>query len=138
MLWLKAFHIVFVVAWFAGLFGLPRLFVHHALRGEAGNIELLKVMERGMFRIMTFGAVMTAIFGVAMLITVPAYLDMKWMHAKLTVVALLVGYHMWCYRLLVDFRDGRNRRSHVWLRWFNELALLPLIAIVVLVVVKPF
>ena len=138
MLWLKAFHVVFVVTWFAGLFGLPRLFVHHAMNSDPASIELLKVMERGMFRIMTFGAVMTAGFGTAMLIAVPAYLDLKWLHAKLTCVALLVGYHFWCYRLLVDFREGRNRRSHVWLRWFNELALLPLIAIVVLVIVKPF
>ena len=138
MLWLKAFHVVFVVAWFAGLFGLPRLFVHHAMRGNAANSDLLKIMERGMFRIMTFGAVMTIGFGIAMLIAVPAYLEMKWLHAKLTIVALLVGYHIWCYRLLVEFREDRNRRSHVWLRWFNELALLPLIAIVVLVVVKPF
>jgi protoporphyrinogen IX oxidase len=138
MLWLKAFHIVFVVTWFAGLFGLPRLFVHHATRSEAANIELLNVMERGMFRIMTFGAVMTVAFGVAMVIAVPAYLDMKWLHAKLALVAVLIGYHIWCYRLLVDFRENRNRRSHVWFRWFNELALLPLIAIVLLVVIKPF
>jgi putative membrane protein len=138
MLWLKAFHVVFVVTWFAGLFGLPRLFVHHAMRTETGEIELLKVMERGMFRIMTFGAVMAAAFGIAMLIVTPAYFELKWLHAKLTIVALLVGYHIWCYRLLVAFRENRNRRSHVWFRWFNELALLPLVAIVVLVVVKPF
>ena len=138
MLWLKAFHVVFVVTWFAGLFGLPRLFVHHAMRTETSEIELLKVMERGMFRIMTFGAVMAAAFGIAMLIVTPAYFELKWLHAKLTIVALLVGYHIWCYRLLVAFRENRNRRSHVWFRWFNELALLPLIAIVVLVVVKPF
>ena len=138
MLWLKAFHVVFVVTWFTGLFSLPRLFVHHAMSSDPANIDLLMVMERGMFRIMTFGAVMTAVFGTAMLIAVPGYLDLKWLHAKLTCVVLLVGYHYWCYRLLVDFREGRNRRSHVWLRWFNELALLPLIAIVVLVIVKPF
>jgi protoporphyrinogen IX oxidase len=138
MLWLKAFHVVFVVAWFTGLFALPRLFVYHAKATDPASKELLKLMERRMFGMMTFGSVMAMTLGVAMLVTAPAYLELKWMHAKLTFVLLLIAYHIACHRLMVAFREDRNRRSHVWLRVFNELPLVPLIAIVVFVIVKPF
>jgi putative membrane protein len=138
MLWLKAFHIVFVVTWFAGIFGLPRLFVHHTAVKDADTSQLLKKMERGMFRMMTIGAVMTLGFAIAMLVRAPAYLETGWLHAKLALVALLIGYHVWCYRLLVAFREDRNVHSQFFYRVFNETPLLFLIAIVVLATVKPF
>lgn len=138
MLWLKAFHIVFVVTWFAGLFYLPRLFVYHAATTDSPGCERFKLMERRLFAMMTTGAALAAGFGMAMLIAAPSYLSFGWMHAKLTLVALLLGYHVWCYRLLLAFRADANRRSERWYRWFNEAPSLLLIAIVLLVVLKPF
>lgn len=137
ILWLKAFHVVFVVTWFAGLFYLPRLFIYHVAAQDAPGIERFKVMERKLFIIMSIGAVLAAIFGVAMIAAAPAYLGMAWLHAKLTLVALLIGYHLWCYRLMVALHSGGNTRTQRWYRWFNELPALLLIAIVVLAVVKP-
>jgi protoporphyrinogen IX oxidase len=137
MLWLKAFHVVFVVTWFAGLFYLPRLFIYHAAATDAVGIERFQVMERRLFAIMTIGAVLTAVFGIAMLIAAPGYLQLGWLHIKLTLVALLIGYHIWCYRLMVALREGRNAHSQRWYRWFNEIPALLLIAIVILAVVKP-
>jgi protoporphyrinogen IX oxidase len=138
MLVLKAFHIVFMVTWFAGLFYLPRLFVYHAQTSDMVSLDRFIVMERRLFVMMTIGAVFTAIFGVAMLILAPGLMYGGWLHAKLTLVALLIGYHVWCYRLVVAFRDGRNRRSDRWLRIFNEIPSILLIGIVLLVVLKPF
>jgi putative membrane protein len=141
MLWLKAFHVVFVIAWFAGIFYLPRLFVYHAEADEAADERLrerLIVMERRLFGMMTFGASFALLFGIAMIVTAPGFLEFGWMHAKLTLVAGLIVYHLWCYGLMLDFRRGRNRHSSRWYRLFNEAPLLLLIAIVVLVVVKPF
>jgi protoporphyrinogen IX oxidase len=138
MLWLKAFHIFSVVAWFAGLLYLPRLFVYHAGATDATGIERFKVMEKKLFVMMTIGAVLTASFGVAMLITAPGLLAFGWIHVKLTRVALLLGYHIWCYRLLLAFRADANRRSGRWLRAFNEIPTLFLLAIVLLAVLKPF
>ena len=137
MLWLKAFHVVFMVTWFAGLFYLPRLFVYHAVTGDAAGIERFKVMERKLyFGIMTPGGVLTIASGLGLWL----YYGITggWLHAKLVLVAALVVYHLWCGKLLRDFRDGRNTRSHVWYRWFNEAPVLMLIGVVVLVVVKPF
>jgi len=138
MLWLKAFHIVFVVTWFAGLFYLPRLFVYHASATDAAGIERFKIMEAKLFAIMTIGGVLAIIFGVAMVATAPAFLTMNWLHLKLALVALLIGYHVACYRLLIAFRQQRNSRSERWYRFFNEIPALFLIAIVILAVVKPF
>ena len=138
MLWLKALHIIFVVTWFAGLFYLPRLFVYHAAASDTVGIERFKVMERKLFVMMTIGAVLTLVFGVATVLQVPGFMRAGWMHAKLTLVAVLIGYHIWCYRLLRDFRADRNRHSERWYRGFNEAPSLLLIAIVILVVVKPF
>ena len=138
MLWLKAFHIVFVVTWFAGLFYLPRLFVYHAATSDAPGMERFKIMERRLFAMMTVGAVLTLVFGMGTLMMVPGFLQSGWMHAKLTLVAGLIGYHAWCYRLLLDFRHDRNRRSERWYRGFNEVPTAFLIGIVLLVVVKPF
>ena len=138
MLWLKAFHIVFVVTWFAGLFYLPRLYVYHAGAQDAVSIERFKIMERRLFTMMTIGATLAALFGVGMILMAPSYLQFGWLHAKLTFVAALIAYHVWCYRLLLTFRDNRNEHSEKWYRAFNEVPTLFLIAIVILVVVKPF
>lgn len=137
MLWLKAFHIVFVVTWFAGLFYLPRLFVYHAAAIDAPGIERFKVMERRLFAIMTVGALLAALFGLAMLGAQPAYLAEPWLQLKLGLVALLIAYHVWCYRLVVAFGTRRDVHSPRWFRWFNEVPSLLLIAIVILAVVKP-
>jgi protoporphyrinogen IX oxidase len=138
MLWLKAFHVVFVVTWFAGLFYLPRLFVYHAVATDAPSLERFVVMERRLFGIMTLGGTLAALFGVSMIVAAPGYLAFGWLHVKLTLVALLIGYHVWCYRLMVALRIGKNRHSERWYRLFNEAPALFLIAIVVLAVVKPF
>jgi protoporphyrinogen IX oxidase len=137
MLWLKAFHIVFVVTWFAGLFYLPRLFVYHSAAFDAPGRERFVVMERRLFALMTIGGALAIAFGVAMVAAAPAYLGLLWLRVKLVLVAALVVYHCWCYRLMLDFRDGRDRHSQRWYRIFNELPSLLLIAIVVLAVVKP-
>lgn len=138
MLWLKAFHIVFVVTWFAGLFYLPRLYVYHASAEDPVSVERFKIMERRLFTMMTIGAVLAAIFGTAMILLAPGYLQMGWLHAKLTLVIGLIAYHVWCYRLLLAFRANQNKHTERWYRGFNEVPTLFLIAIVILVVVKPF
>jgi putative membrane protein len=138
MLWLKAFHIVFVVTWFAGIFYLPRLFIYHAAATDALGIERFQTMERRLFAIMTIGASLALLFGLAMIAVMPALLAAGWLRAKLALVAALIGYHLWCYRLMSDLRAGRNRRSPTWYRVFNEAPALLLIAIVILAVVKPF
>jgi len=138
MLWFKALHIFGVVTWFAGLFYLPRLFVYHAAATDAPSIERFKIMERRLFGMMSVGAALTFIFGTATLTMVPGFMQAGWMHAKLTLVVGLIVYHHWCGRLLRDFRNDRNRRSERWYRIFNEVPALFLLAIVILVVVKPF
>ena len=138
MLWVKSLHIIFMVTWFAGLFYLPRLFVYHALAEDAPSRERFKVMERKLFwGIMTPGAVLTVAFGLWLWLQwfKPAT---GWLHAKLALVALLAGYHLWCWRLMRAFAEGRNTKSHVWFRWFNEVPVLILFATVFLVVLKPF
>ena len=137
MLLVKAFHIVFMVTWFAGLFYLPRLFVYHALSTDGPSIERFKIMERKLYYgIMTPGAVLTIVFGTWLWLGYG--IGGAWLHAKLALVALLVGYHLYCGKLLRDFKQDRNRHGHVWYRWFNELPVALLIAIVLLVVLKPF
>ncbi|HEX7605390.1 MAG TPA: protoporphyrinogen oxidase HemJ [Usitatibacter sp.] len=136
MLWIKSLHIVFVVAWFAGLFYLPRLFVYHALATDAASNERFKVMERKLYRgIMTPCMVLTLVFGTWMWLGYG--FTGGWLRAKLVLVVLLVGYHLWLGRLAMDFAADANRRSHVFYRWINELPLVLLAAIVILVVVKP-
>ena len=136
MLWVKALHIVFMVTWFAGLFYLPRLFVYHAQSVDAVSVERFKVMEKKLYYgIMAPGAVLTIASG--LMLWLGWGFSGGWLHAKLALVAVLVGYHFWCGRLLADFRNDRNARSHVWFRWFNEFPVLILFAVVILVVVKP-
>jgi len=137
MLWLKAFHVVFVVSWFAGLFYLPRLFVYHVATQDSPGRERFVVMERRLFFIMTLGALLAVLFGAAMILAAPGYLAMGWLRAKLLLVLALVGYHTWCYRLLLAFRAGRAPHTQRWYRLFNEVPALLLVAIVVLAVVKP-
>jgi putative membrane protein len=137
MLWLKAFHIVFVVTWFAGIFYLPRLFLYHAAATDTVSIERFQTMEKRLFAIMTIGATLTLLFGVSLLSVVPGLLQAGWLHAKLTLVLALIAYHGWCYLLMRDLRNGR-KRSSTWYRVFNEVPSVLLIAIVVLAVVKPF
>ena len=137
MLWIKAFHIIFMVTWFAGLFYLPRLFVYHAMTEDAPGRERFKLMERKLYYgIMAPGAVLTIAFGAWLWLGYG--ISGGWLHAKLALVAVLIAYHLWCGKLMRDFRDGRNTRSHVWYRWFNEFPAVILIAVVILAVVKPF
>jgi protoporphyrinogen IX oxidase len=137
MIWLKALHVIAVVTWFAGLFYLPRLYVYHADAKDPISTQRFEIMERRLFAIMSIGAAASIIFGLAMLIESPAYLAMTWLKVKLLFVALLIAYHAYCYKLLRDFAAQRNKRSAKWLRAFNEVPSLLLIAIVILAVVKP-
>ena len=137
MLWIKSLHIIFMVTWFAGLFYLPRLFVYHAMSDDAASIERFKVMERKLYYgIMSPGGLLTVLFGCWLWL---AYgFTGGWLHAKITLVAVLVGYHLWCGKLLKDFKFDRNVRSHVWFRWFNEFPVLIMIAVIFLVELQPF
>ena len=139
MLWVKSFHIIFMVTWFAGLFYLPRLFVYHAEAKDDISNERFKIMERKLFwGITTPGGIITIVLGFWLV----AYLgtgvfSLLWMQLKLLLVALLVGYHVWCGMLVADFKHDRNTRSHVWFRWFNEAPVLALIGAVLLVEFQP-
>jgi len=138
MLWLKAFHVIAVVTWFAGLFYLPRLYVYHADAKDSISIERFRVMERRLFALMTIGAAASVGLGAAMLAAAPIYLTMEWLRIKLLLVLVLIAYHVFCHKLMRDFAENRNTRSAKWYRVFNEIPSLLLIAIVVLAVVKPF
>ncbi len=139
MLWVKAFHIIFMVTWFAALFYLPRLFVYHAeTKDETGN-QRFKIMERKLFYgIATPSAIITIVLGF-WLIHLLGYglLSSFWLQAKLVLITLLVAYHIYCRKLLVDFKRDNNQRSHVWYRWFNELPVFILIAVILLVELQP-
>ena len=138
-LWIKAFHLIAVITWFAALFYLPRLFVYHAMSEDSASIERFKVMERKLLRgIMTPSMIVAVGLGLWLISLMPGYMSQGWMHAKLFLVVLLLGYHHWCGRLVKTFANNANTRSHVWYRWFNEVPVVALIAIVILVIVKPF
>ncbi|QJD60186.1 protoporphyrinogen oxidase HemJ [Pseudomonas sp. gcc21] len=138
-LWIKAFHIIAVITWFAGLFYLPRLFVYHAAADDRPSLERFKIMERKLYRgIMTPSMLVAVALGLWMVMLQPGYLEQAWLHAKLTLVALIVVYHFACGALLRTFAVDKNTRSHVFYRWFNEAPVLVLVAIVLLVVLKPF
>jgi protoporphyrinogen IX oxidase len=137
MLWIKSFHIIFMVTWFAGLFYLPRLFVYHAMSEDKVSRERFKIMERKLFfGIMTPGAVLTIVLGLWLWLGYG--FNGGWLHAKVALVAVLVAYHAYCGKLMVDFRHDRNRHGHVFYRWLNELPVLVLIAIILLVELQPF
>ncbi len=135
-LWLKAFHIIFVVTWFAGLFYLPRLFVYHAMAEDAVSRERFKVMERKLYYgIMAPSAVLA--LGLGLWLWLGYGISGGWLHAKLALVLALLIYHLYCGKLMLDFRRERNRHGHVYYRWLNELPVVLLIAAVILAVVKP-
>lgn len=140
MLWVKAFHILFVISWFAGLFYLPRIFVNLAMETEPASVQRLLLMARKLFRFMTMLAVPAVVFGLWLYLGygIGRGTGQGWMHAKLALVLVLIGYHHGCGVLLRKFERGANTRSHTFYRWFNELPVLVLLAIVILVVVKPF
>jgi len=138
MLAIKSLHIIFMVAWFAGLFYLPRLFVYHSLATDAIGIERFKVMERRLYRgIMTPSAVLTIVFGLWLWLGYG--ITGGWLHVKVALVAILVAHHVWLGKLGRDFAAGRNTHSDRFYRWINEIPALPILVLVVfLVVMKPF
>lgn len=137
MLWIKSLHIIFVVTWFAGLFYLPRLFVYHAMTTDPPGIERFKVMERKLYYgIMTPSAILAVAFGLWLWLGYG--FSGSWLYLKVALVVTLVIYHIYCGKFLGDFRDDRNRRGHVYYRWFNEIPVVILFAVVILVVVKPW
>jgi len=144
MLWIKAFHIIFVVTWFAGLFYLPRLFVYHAMTDSEGMRAQFRVMERKLMGITHLGAVLAATFGLIYLyklsvLTGPAYWQQGWLHVKLLLVTLLIIYHYLCYREMKRLEiSGSNPRSHKFYRWFNEFPALVLVVVIIMVVARPF
>ena len=138
-LWIKSFHIIAVVTWFAAIFYLPRLFVYHAMTEDEAGRERFKVMERKLYRgIMNPSAIVAVGLGVALIVVQPFWLAQGWLHVKILLVVGLLGYHLCCGRLLRAFAEDRNTRSHRWYRVFNELPVLVLIAVVLLVELKPW
>ena len=139
MLWLKAFHIIFMVCWFAGIFYLPRLFVYHAMSNEPSVHGQLAIMERKLYRFVSIFAVLTVVLGFALMaLNTRYYMTAPWFHAKLALVVALVIYHFACGAIAGKLARGENTHSHVYYRWFNEIPTFFLFAIVILVVVKPF
>jgi putative membrane protein len=140
MLWVKAFHIVFVASWFAGLFYLPRIFVNLAMETDAAARKRLLLMARKLYRFMTLLAVPALALGLWLWLGdhIGQGPGNGWMNVKLLLVLLLIGYNYACWRILKKFEMGTNRYSHVFYRWFNEAPVLLLVAVVILVVVKPF
>jgi len=139
LLLIKALHIFFMVAWFAGIFYLPRLFVYHAMTEERSNSAMLKIMERRLLFFVTPFAVLTGVFGIALMhMYGMEWVKLSiWLHIKLKLVLLLYIYHGYCFKLLADFKHDRNKRSDKFYRIFNELPVLILLAIVILAVMKP-
>lgn len=137
MLWVKAGHIIFMVTWFAGMFYLPRLFVYHAMSDDQISHERFKIMERKLYYgIMTPGGILTIVFGLWLWLGYG--ISGGWLYTKIAIVIALVFYHIYCGKLLLDFKHNRNRRSHIYYRWLNEAPVIALIAIIILVEVKPF
>lgn len=140
MLWVKAFHLIFLVTWFAGLFYLPRLYVYHAKVDDDISNERFKIMERKLFVMMTIGGIGTTLLGLWMLFdyALAAYYTSFWLYIKLLLVAALIYYHVACYKILQDFKYDVNVRDHIYYRLFNEIPVLFLFGIIIFVVVKPF
>ncbi len=137
MLWVKSFHIIFLISWYAGLFYLPRLYVHHAMSEDAATRQRLEIMERKLFWFIAPWAVLTIVFGVWLWVLQGWGFNALWLNLKVLLVVPLVGFHFWCGRIMLQFRGNPNPHSHVWFRWFNEFPLLILVAAVLLVVLKP-
>ncbi len=139
MLWIKALHLIFVVTWFSGLFYLPRLFVYHALSDDKVSQDRFKIMERKLYYGITYpSGVLATFFGIWLLsYNASFYMQQGWMHAKLALVVILWIFHLMCGKYRKDFHHDRNKHSHTFYRWFNEFPVVVLIAIVILVIVKP-
>ena len=140
MLWVKAFHVFFVVSWFAGLLYLPRLFVYHSLTTDEAGKNRFSTMEKKLFVIMTIGAAGTVILGGWLLHAYAwaAYSTQGWLHFKLGLIAVLLGYHVYCYRVVVAFSRDQQRHRPTYFRWMNEIPALVLLAVLILTIVKPF
>ena len=138
LLWIKAFHIIFMVTWFAGLFYLPRLFVYHVEASGEAEHQRFSTMERKLYVMMSIGMLLTWAFGLWLLYLVPAYASQGWMHAKLLLVVALSGYQGWLKTQVRRFAAGQNTRGATFWRWVNEAPVLALVGAVILVVVKPF
>ena len=136
MLWVKTFHLLFVISWFAGLFYMPRILVNLAMEDNETSHARLLLMARKLYRFMTLLAVPALVFGLWLWLGYG--ISGGWLHAKLVLVVVLIGYHHACGSLLKKFEQKRNTRSHVWFRWFNEVPVLVLFATLILVVLKPF
>ena len=136
MLWIKAFHIVFIASWFAGLFYLPRIFVNLAMETDKAAIARLLLMARKLYRFSLYLSIPAILLGVWLWLGYG--FQGGWLHAKLALVIAAIGYNHACGAILKKFEKGVNARSHVWFRWFNEVPVVLLLAIVILVVVKPF
>jgi putative membrane protein len=137
-LWIKALHVIFVIAWFAGLFYLPRLFVYHAGTTDSLSDARFQIMERRLYALMTLAGIVAVVMAGILIVLQPTLLSQHWLQAKLWLVAALIFYHGWCGQIVKSFKRGRNAHSGTWYRWFNEVPTLLLFAIVILVVVKPF
>lgn len=139
MIWIKALHIIFMIAWFAGLFYLPRLFVNHAMTDNPAVQAQLSIMEKKLYRFITPWMLLTLIFGFWLLYDYAwlAFANMFWLKIKLALVATLIVYHVYCGKIIRQLASGQCQRSHVWFRWFNEFPVLVLFAVVILAVVKP-
>ncbi|NVK25388.1 MAG: protoporphyrinogen oxidase HemJ [Gammaproteobacteria bacterium] len=140
ILWLKALHVFFMVAWFAGIFYLPRLFVYHAENNNTATSETFKIMERRLLFFVTPFAILTFIFGLALIMSYGKewFRVSGWLHTKLLLVTLVYAYHGYCFKLLSDFKHDRNKHSAKFYRFFNEAPVLVLLAIIILAVVKPY
>jgi len=138
MLWIKALHIVFVASWFAGLFYLPRIFVNLAMETNPAVNERLLLMARKLYRFMTILMIPALVLGLWLWLLYGIGQQSIWLYLKLVLVVLLIGYHHVCKSLLKKFENGENTHSHIWYRWFNEAPVLGMLAVVILVVVKPF
>lgn len=140
MLWIKTFHIVFIASWFAGLFYLPRIFVNLAQQTDPAVHGVLLGMARRLYRFTNILAIPAVLLGLWLYVQygIGRGPGSGWMHAKLALVVLVIGYHHSCGVMLRKFEQGTNRRSHVFYRWFNEVPVLMLVAVTALVVIKPF
>jgi putative membrane protein len=139
MMLLKTLHIIFMTAWFAGLFYLPRLFVYHSMTDDKISLDRFVVMEKKLlYGIMTPSGFLTVLFGILLTyFYYPVYLEQTWLALKMLLVAILIFYHIWCINLYNDFSENKNKHSHIWYRWFNEFPVIILVLIVYLVVYKP-
>ncbi|MCP3687863.1 MAG: TIGR00701 family protein [Gammaproteobacteria bacterium] len=140
MIWVKALHIIFMVAWFAGIFYLPRLFVNHAMSDDEAVRDQLTIMQKKLYYFITPWMFLTLFLGLWLLFDYAwqAYADMWWLKVKIILVTILIVYHFYCGRIIRALADGQSQRSHIWFRWFNEFPVLILFVVVILAVVKPF